>query len=79
MSSWGTPPAWAAVAVIGITALTVAQVCTLHRLSALRALRKDEVEQARRSIYWRVYADVLEDLAGGDMIGDTSLPLNGKE
>lgn len=64
MSSWGMPPTWAAVAVIGVIALTVAQVCTLRRIDALRALRADEVEQARRSIYWRVYADVLEDLAG---------------
>jgi len=64
MSSWGTPPTWAAIAVIGVIALTVAQVCTLRHIGALRALRMDEVEQARRSIYWRVYADVLEDLAG---------------
>jgi len=64
MSNWGTPSIWAAVAVIGVTTLAVAQVCTLRRVGALRALRMDEVEQARRSIYWRVYADVLEDLAG---------------
>jgi|GEM_PF-6353254 len=50
MSSWGTPPTWAAVAIIGVIALTVAQVCTLRHIGALRALRVGEVEQARRSL-----------------------------
>jgi len=67
------------ITAIGLAVLAIAQLKAARRIDELCTLRRTEMERDRRAFYWRVYADALDDLAGGDMIGDTSLPLNGKE
>jgi len=67
------------ITAIGLAVLAIAQLKAARRIDELCTLRRTEMERDRRALYWRAYADALDDLAGGDMIGDTSLPLNGKE
>src|SRR5690606_14113536 len=67
------------ITAIGLAVLAIAQLQAARRIDELCTLRRTEMERDRRALYWRAYADALDDLAGGDMIGDTSLPLNGKE